>query len=225
VKLVHPEIETHLIFEENQVLVWTIEHKHKFYDYVTTLQEQIDHHDEAGTFVLSENTKILPLHKHAVMLSNPFLFDIGQRKIQQAFLELLEKEALENHYLQVSEIYRQLSLLLQDLDVSFGGNMTYHTDIDVKGLLKLCKAAPSLESDSVVERLINFTEIVQELQLGRLLVLVNFMSVMTDEEKAHLYQYITSKKMAVLLIEPHTTEKLKYEKQLFLDQDLCEIIV
>lgn len=224
-KLVNCELENQIVFEENKINVFVVENKQKFYQYVNVLLNQINNNEEEG-FVLSHNNKILNLRKNSLVLNDYFNFNLSNNKIfLNKFYKLLEIKANENYIDDVYKINNKIINLLNNLDIEFNINMIFDDELDFKKLLKTYNVSITFFNDKLLEKIIDFIEVLQELDICNFIIFINLKDYLIEEDIIKFYDYVTSKQFNVLLIENKFIKKLDYEKYLIIDEDLCEIIV
>jgi CRISPR type II-A-associated protein Csn2 len=224
-KLVNSNFENQIQFNENEVNVLVIENKQAFYNYVNILLKQINGSLSEG-FILSNNDDILSLNKVAAIVTDYFNFNIQANKsFSNKLYSLLENIANEKYIENVFEINNNICNLLTKLDIEFNVNMSYEQELSIKKLLKAYNVSLNFSGDKLLEKIIDYIEVLQELEICNFLILVNIKDYLKGSELLSLYDYVLNKQFNLLLIENKFKKQIKYEKHLIIDEDLCEIIV
>lgn len=102
-------------------------------------------------------------------------------------------------------------------------NISFTESKSIKDFLQFLSFIPETAED-IMERLLDRIALVSELNLFRLIVLVNPKSYFSDENMIEIYRYALHKNIKLLVIENiHRIEKLEYERKIYVDEDLFDI--
>lgn len=78
------------------------------------------------------------------------------------------------------------------------------------------------EYDDPLERLLDYMELVREFDRDKLFVLVGMRSFFSDREMEMFLKTVLSHGFRVLLLDSVDRERIRYERRLTIDRDLCE---
>lgn len=223
-KLMHPEWTHGIEFQENKVQILVVEHPHLFYEYVQDLYRQCENGQE-GKFVLSEEDKILMCSKYAYLWVNPFENNINSKKIlNKLYTELKEVAYDENHFQETNQILSDVEKYCARLIDSVDYNVVYSDQLEIGGIIKVADYKMDIESEGLLEQILNYMEVAQKLLGLHLIIFVNLKSYLTEQEFVKLYEMMKYRKFYILLVENSCPETLlEDEKQYIIDKDGCEI--
>lgn len=222
-KLVHPNLENQIIFNENEVNVVVLENHRQYTTFIQELWKQVN--GQEGFFVLSEKEKKLDIGKSVDLVVDLFSLEINQKKIITRLYNHLKSYMLENEYVQTIEIISKLKQYLEKLSDCLQFPLMYNDDIDLLELFKAGEVKLDVSEATLLEKLIDYISVLQEFSDVRCLSLINVKSYFDDEELALLYRHVQYCKMPIMLIEPAMREVvLKNEKIHLIDKDLCQIL-
>jgi CRISPR type II-A-associated protein Csn2 len=225
-KLVNCELENQVVFEENIINCIVIEDKALFYNYINILFNQTNGNVLENGFILSHNGESLSLCKDTIMLINYFNINLGSnRTILNKFYNELAKEANDNYLEEFSKINSKILNLLLKLEVNFNANIVYSEELDIKKLFKIYDVNIELSGNSLLEKIIDYIEILIEFKICKLLIFVNLKNYLNEDNLLNLYQYVINKKFNILLIDNNYENKISNEKYLIIDKDFCEIVI
>lgn len=222
-KLVHPDLENKIVFEENNINIVTIENKPFFSSLIQELRQQCLGGE--GNFVLSDNDKELDITKAGMLIIDPFSIDINSKNIvSKIFSKLKTLTVDEEYYLETNKLktalYSYLDSLLFDCDIP----LTYQDDFDFSVLFKMMNVQVEYSGNTMLDKLIDYVSITAELLNIKLFFFVNLKQFLSYEELAALYRFISYTKIDAVLFEGSFIEnKHECEKHYIIDNDLCEI--
>lgn len=221
-KLAYNSIEPVIILDENTPFVLSLESPKLFRDFLCDFQNQMDIGE--GRFTLSENDKIVQLHKSVDFLLDPTNTDINQRKILQKLYASLDKESNDAELFEETlKIKSYINKFLLDLEYESEYILEHDVDFDLKGLFSATNLRFVQERSDFLARLAKYVEISRKFLGFKALVLVNIRSYLSSEEIKLLWDAAAYNKMAILMIESNYIDKIAEEKLTIIDKDLCVV--
>ena len=113
-KLVHPEWETPVIFDDEHIPVMAIENAEYFYEMTNELYQQTISGE--GRFVLYEDEKELEIKKNAVFINSPWDIDFENRQILKKLYECFQNAGLsEAYYKKTNQIIATVLQYVEEL--------------------------------------------------------------------------------------------------------------
>lgn len=216
--------ENNINFEKNNIHLWVIENKVAFFNFVKVLNSQIN--GEIGEFILSKNLNEMPISKNICMLLDFFNIDFNNKNILNGIIKKLEIELQENDYIiKLNELNAQILNFLYSIGLSINLDISYNDELEFVKLLKTYDIKITNQSSSLIETIINYIEVLIELNICKILVFVNLKQYLSYEEIIELYKYVNYKNFKIFLIENTNSKKIEDEKKIIIDNDLCEILV
>jgi CRISPR-associated protein Csn2 len=223
VKLVHPDINYHIVFEENIVNVIVVENPKAFRGFIEELVKQCAGED--GSFILSECEEEIDISRYIELVIDCFNLDFNQKRILNKVYNYLKTLAMdEKNYLKTSEMQMTILQYLEELISSSEHPLVYAADIDIVSIFKSADLKIETNYDTLLEKLVDYINIVQEYCGISCIVFVNLKTYLTEEELTQLYTHASYKKIHIILFEGRLYNKIpEFEKTFILDEDLCEI--
>lgn len=222
-KLVYPDLNLKIDFEETRFYNLVIENQALFYDLVQDLYFQTE--GEKGKFVLSEDSAPIEIRKYAELITQWVPFSVNRKNLLSGLYGELKKFALnetmiEKTYTLLSELERYLG----NLTDPFLSELEYDSETDITPLLKMFNLRFSSESGGTLcERLLDFIDASERYVGKQLFILVNFRSYVVDREAELFFKNILMRKSRLLCLEGSCRDLLKNEKRIIIDRDLCVI--
>lgn len=219
-KLVHSLTGLHVDMIENQVNVIVIESPKLFAEYVTEMKRQLN--GEEGQFVLSDK-EICKLEKMLEMIVDPWAIDFNSKRIKSKLLQVAKEEADEYCYEQFLETKGVLCQYAENVMEKISYPVSYNMDIDSMSLFKFLDIKIEIQSEKLIDTLIEYMKLLYDLCKIEVIVLVNIKTYLTDEEIIYLYQEALYQKIHLIMFEATLTKQNKYEKIVIIDADQCVI--
>lgn len=222
-KLVHPDINYHIVFNENIVNVIVVENPKIFRGFIEELVRQCA--GEEGSFLLSDCEEEIEISKNVELVIDCFNLDFNQKKILNKVYNYLKHLSMgDKYYLKTSEIQMTIFRYLEELISSSEHPLVYAADLDIISIFKSADLKIETNYDTLLEKLVDYINIVQEYCGMSCIIFVNLKTYLAEEELKQLYVYASYKKIHIMLLEGRLyNEILDLEKVFILDNDLCEI--
>ncbi len=220
-KFMFPSLSSPIIIEEYSIYSLVIENQKLLRHLLEDLYNQQAGYE--GTSILSNNDVPIDISKNVELISNYIPFDINQKRFLNRIINTLEEMSLKNtFYHETQEI---LNLLERHLS-----NMSFNLNVDIDtsklffpNILKAIGIYIKDDYEFPLEKLLNFFEMVLELEKEKLFITINLRSFYTDEELYPFIETLIDNKYKLLMIESSDRPLLMHEKRLIIDNDLCEL--
>ncbi|HHX68349.1 MAG TPA: type II-A CRISPR-associated protein Csn2 [Gallicola sp.] len=171
--------------------------------------------------ILLDKDKEINLQKNSIVITDLFSINFNDKKITNKLYSLLEDEIKmdESFYIELNEINQLISNLLKDKINQSNFDLELEQELKIKGLLKHYNVKISQnKEDNSLNDLFNYLDLIIELNLCKIIFVVNLKSYLNDEQLKEAYKYFLYKKVNILLIETNKYEKLANEKKLIIDE-------
>lgn len=224
-KLAHSILEKPIEFEENIINVLVVENPKLFYTFVSDFYNQITNSNE-GSFVLSDNSKILPMHKYMELILEPFSIDLNQKKILNKLYAVLKENILKTEtYKELIELQSTVFKFVEKISDTIEYPLIYEdSSIDLQDIFKMVDLKLESKQESLLEKILDYITAVCEFLGINCFLAVNLKSYLSKEELEELYKSIHYKKLNLMLLESKNTEYISpVEKLYIIDSDLCSI--
>lgn len=220
-KIAGPYFDSVIDTENGFLNTMVIEHARLMYLLMTDLVQQIG--GATGKITISEKDKPCPLAKKLEVLDRFIPFDINTKGLLSKLTTYLERNALETEQYEAG---MQLLVAIEEYIDSVSLDLPCEIELTKLNLGSLVKAfGIELRNDyhSLAEQVIDYMELVRELENDKLFVLINFRSFVSDNELEVFAQDVLSRHYHVLLIDAVSGVRLDCEKRITIDADWCEI--
>ncbi len=219
-RLCFPEVENVFTFDGSFVNSLIIENQRLFRDFVYDLYGLSWGND--GKTVLSVDFSPAVFHKKAELITDFLSFDINSKTVISRVQSVLEKSAVSSeNYLYTQKILADNENWLSEI----GSALPFDTEVtklSVSNLLKSFGVIVRDDSESLTEKLINYMEIIRELDSDKLFIFVGLRSYITDKEAESFFDTAVKHRYKIFLIDSSEHNIIKNEKRTVIDKDLCE---
>lgn len=220
-RLVNAEYGLTLELDENRATILVIEEKQMRLKVIAGLYRQCL--GEIGDFVLFEDDQIIKIQKVADILLNPFAIDCNNKKVLTKLYQEIQDCGNENFYNEKQKVNSEIILLLDKIMLNVPYNITTTLDFDFIELCKLYNIQFEATGDNLIERLIDYIRIMNEMCGYKVFILLNFAMYLSEEELRNLYEFAAYQKIYLLLIEYIMPTVIANEKGCIIDKDGCII--
>lgn len=221
--LANCNLNSSIIIEEGIANILIIENKHLFYKTIEEFIRQTEGVD--GSWVLSQDSKLLPINKSANVLIDFFNIDYNHKSILTKLQSnLKELSASSEYYLDSIEIRQLIVEYIEKMNNRIFLPIEFNSDFDMLSIFKALDIKFCETSFEITGRINTYMNVMRELTGCRLTVFINLLNYLSDEDIEIFYRDIAYQKHNVLLIE-NRWDRLKRENEKIhiIDKDLCEV--
>lgn len=221
--LSHSVFSLPIQFTENQLQTLVIENKPFYQQCVQELLAQLD--GEEGEFSLYEGDKKLNFAKSVDLVTDIFQFEVNQTKyLTKLYHQIQAQYAQTERYSKTVQVSSEIVNFLNDIVAHFEYQLEYDSQFDLVNLLKAQKLKFVFEGKSILEKLLDYMQILTDFYQMKLFILPNLKTVLSTQELELFYQAICYRKIRVLLLETSVIKADSIPEQIrIIDQDLCVI--
>lgn len=205
---------------ENQVNVIAIESPEVLAEYISELKRQISGED--GQFVLSDKD-ICRIDKMMEIVLDPWTIDFNSKRIKTKLLQLVKEEADEYFYDSFIETKGMICQYAENLLDKMMYSVSYDMNIDTMSLIKFLDVKVDIQTDKLIDSIIEYIKLLHDLCKIEVVVLVNIKTYLSKKELLYLYQEALYQKVHLILLEATLTEQIDYETIVIIDTDRCVI--
>ena len=220
-RIVTKLFDARLEIKEDEILELVIENHKVLYNMLTDIYYQTLGNE--GDTVLSEGDHIIKISKKVELITNYIPFDINEKRLINKIQSLLEKEAVSSdNYQKTMEIIAEIEQYVYRLSDS----LPYELDlsgISAASLIKVCGISIVDDSESIIERVFNYMNIVRDLLGEKLFIFANIRSYFNDNDLQLFIDTVINHKFNVLFIDNRDCKKLNGMRKIIVDDDLCII--
>lgn len=220
-KLIHNRYDIEFEFNENMVYGLVIENPMVFTEIAGELLRQCE--EDEGSFVLSEDNKLLSISKTISFIFNPFSMEWNSKRILTKLYNVLcvelhdkwveEQLALQSNYIE----------LMEKVCMSSEYALSYNAELDIQDIFKAGKLKINMEEGTLIEKISEYINMESKLLGVKIFVFINLKGFLTQEEIAELHKNCCYRKIYLLLLETRYSRKNEWEEICILDKDRCII--
>lgn len=219
-KLAYPELSSVLETNPPGVQTLVVESPVFLREFLLDISGQMQ--GEEGRAALSENNTVLEFSKYAELMDDPIGFELNRKTLLNRIAAAMEREAFEpDNFMETEKVLRDTELLLDRLAFSFPCDVVY-SKLSISSLIRAVGLELRDEYDDLLERMIDYMELVREFDRDKLFITVNLRSFFSDNEVSAFIDTVLSHEFRVLMLESHDAALLPNERRLTVDADLCE---
>lgn len=212
-----------VIGEEDRVPCLVIEHQGLFRSFLCDIAGAI-----AGgqtDLVLAEGERILSASGNAELLTDFISFDLNRKALIGKLTAELERAALSpEQYLGTRELLADIERAIGEWAFSLPVEVVPGR-LSVSSLLRAVGIGLSSDYEGhagEAEKILDYMELVRELDRDKLFVTVNMRAFFSDEIMAAFQKSALSHGHRLLMLESRAYPRLPQEKRRTVDEDLCE---
>lgn len=220
-RLVNAQYGLTLELDENKANYLVIEEKQMRLKIIEELYRQCL--GEMGDFVLSYDNKILKMQKTADILLSPLSIDCNNKKVLTKLYQDIKDCGNEDFYSEKEKINSEILLLFDKIMLNVPYNITTTLELDLVELCKLYHVQLEEKEETLIERLIDYIQVMGQLCGCQMFILLNFTMYLSREELKSLYEFAAYQKIYLLLIEYFMPQLINGEKGCIIDEDGCII--
>lgn len=209
-----------IVIDENSINVLEIHDKSFAVKIIKKIMSNENIFDDEF-LVLLDSGKEINIQKNTIIITDFFNINLNDRKLLNRLYDLLEEDIKNDDslYNEINEVNRLLINLLKDKINYSNFNLEIDEDLNIKELIKAYNVKFQQDNENhLLDYICNYIDIISELNLFKLVFLVNIKSYLNNKQLKELYKYILYKKVNVLVIEMNQYEKFENEKKLVIDE-------
>lgn len=220
-KLVNPNWEHQIKFNDGSTSLLVIENSDIFRNYITGLQLQANGED--GPFVLSDEKEIIPIKDRLSFALNPLSIEIVDKKVQTKITTQIKSFMLnEDHYESLSTVLASIESFALKVEEDFLFDIE-HTEPDASALIKMLGFSLKVDYQDEIEKLLEYTNVLHDICNIDHFVFVSLYDYFSEQTIETFCKECNMNKHNILLIERHNQNPPKDAKKILIDSDLCEI--
>ena len=219
-KLCFPQIENVIKIDGTNVNEVVIENQTLFRTFIEDLNLSVN--GTKGESVLSIQERPVDMSKYSQIITEFAPLQLNKKTLITKITQILEKEALnENNYLSTMELMRSVECYLNDLSLELPCEIMF-TKATIGNLIKALSPEIVEEGKETIEKILDYMELVRELEREKLFILVNIRSYFNDETMEKFIETVLLHDHKILMLESQSRKRLTRTQRLTIDSDLCE---
>lgn len=223
--------ENDIDFSKNHINVLQIQNKKLFAKMVSSFNNMCKglsvECDEVIT--LLEQDEIVDFTKNVLFVVDFLNFDFNQRRIQTVLYQYIDKiiklepEILSN----INNLQDSIHIEFMSIMEEFSFEILCKKDSSILDILKMYGIRIKANVDEkIIEKLFKLVELVQCLDLAKLIILVNVKQYLDSDEIVEFYKYCVYNNVKLLVLERGLeVSPLERERILFVDENFDEFFI
>ena len=223
--------ENDIDFSKNHINVLQIQNKKLFVKMVSSFNNMCKglsvECDEVIT--LLEQDEIVDFTKNVLFVVDFLNFDFNQRRIQTVLYQYIDKiiklepEILSN----INNLQDSIHIEFMSIMEEFPFEILCKKDSSILDILKMYGIRIKANVDEkIIEKLFKLVELVQCLDLAKLIILVNVKQYLDSDEIVEFYKYCVYNNVKLLVLERGSeVSPLERERILFVDENFDEFFI
>lgn len=219
-KLAYPELTA--VFETGKGYIPTlvIENRCLMRKILCDIAEQLN--GNQGLTVVSDGDEPLEISRYVELLQNFTPFSMNQKPLITKIISLIEKKAQEpENFMRTQALVQRMEAWILDMGQELPCEIEC-TKMSVGSILKAAGIEIVSDQQFPLEQLVEYMELVRDLEREKLFVLVNIRSYYDDQEITVLLRTLLDHALHVMLLDSYAGNVLVGEKRWTVDEDLCE---
>ena len=220
-KFTHPQIDRAFDTCCGKVNSIVVENQHFLSELLCDVASQLQGFD--GQWIVSENETMLSFNRAVELLDVFVPFELNRKPLITKLCAVLERYAvLPEIYEKTGEIVTCINEYLDTLAFELPNDIVF-TKVNIGSVIK--GACPEFRDDydSIGEKVIDYFELVRQLDRDKLFITLNLRSFIDDEEAERFMETVLNHGYHVIMLESSDRARLPSECRLVIDADLCEI--
>lgn len=221
-KMVHPLFVNAIDIGAGMVNLLVIEDKKYYLRFINDLYNQINFNDTS--FVFSEGDNNIDAGKCLNLILDIFALTVNNRKaITKIYSELAAEAQESEYYMKTQELLAKIAEYMAEILPSQKNALTFNEKLDISSIFKLTEVKFVEERDSILEKIIDYMEVMTNYCGIKCFFFVNLKSFFDENQLNLFYKDVIYRKYMVVLLENTCAFYNEMERRVVLDSDLCEI--
>lgn len=218
--------DNEIIFDEENVNVLLIEDVKCFSHIIEVLNDKINGIESNEIFLLDEKNEELKMDKKIYLVLDIFNIDYNSKKVLNAIYNLISDNVEKNQDYKIEKMILELrNYIIQEIN-ELPFEFVMKSELEISEILKLYNLKMDSENyTSVLERIELLIDIISTMKIADILIIPNLKLFLDDKDLVELYKYSLYNNIKLLLIERNSSKKLKYEKNIIIDENFNDFLI
>ncbi len=220
-------IDNQLLLKSDYVTILEISNPKLFSRIISLFYKRVTLGDERNDLLLSDDdNNIKNISKETILLTNYYDFTFIHKKLISKFNEKILSNLNYNYASkdQINILLNKISNLVTD---SIEVDLDYEFSVpEADKIIKIMdfNFTNIFQNESIYDIIKNIIELISDMNICKIIVLVNLKSYISSIELLNLYKYSKYRNIFLLLIESKESILLEYEYKIYIDDDFDELI-
>lgn len=198
-----------------------IENPNMLYQFLVDLKEAMEGKTEK--IVLSCDNAILDFAKNTELLTDFIQFNLNRRDILTKIVTAIDNISTSDRFYNSSQqLLMQIENQMMDMTMDFPCNLVYDK-LNMQSIIKAMGISLADDYTCLEEKLLVYMELARDFLNKKLFILVNIRGFISLQNLQQLVDTALLREHEIILVDQVEYPRLKQEKRLLIDEDLCEI--
>lgn len=217
--------ENELKFDDEHINILTIKETKCFAHVIEVLNEKTLGIENNEILLLNEENDEIKF-SNCLIIFDLFNIDYNSKKILNKLYDIIANRVDNKQDLEMQNLMLKLRNKIIEEVNELPFEFTMKDELDVTDILKLYSLKIDIDNyESILERIEFLIDLVSTLKISDLIIIPNLKLYLSDKELVELYKYSLYNNVRLLLIERENGKKLKYEKEMIIDENYYDMIV
>lgn len=217
--------ENEFEFDDEHINILTVKEIKCFTHIIEIINEKILGVKNNEIFLLNDEDEEIKF-SNCFMIFDLFNIDYNSKKILNKLYDIIANRVENRQDLEMQNLMLKLRNKVIEEVNELPFEFTMKDELEIADMLKLYSLKiDSNNYENVLERVEFLIDLIATLQVADLIIIPNLKIYLSDEELVELYKYSLYNNVRLLLIERENKKKLKYEKEMIIDENYYDMIV
>lgn len=198
-----------------------IENPQMLYRFLVDMKEALDGNGQG--IVLSSDNRVMDFTKNAELLTDFIQFDLNQKALLSKIAASIDKiSESESFYSSSRQLLAQIENHIMEMTIDLPCDLVCEK-LSMQSVIKAMGISLVDDYSCLEEKLLAYMDLVRDFLGKKLFIFVNVRGLIPYHNLQKLVDTALLREHELLLIDNAVYPKLKQEKRLVIDEDLCEI--
>lgn len=198
-----------------------IENQEMMYKFLVDMRKAVE--EEIDEIVISDDNRIIDFNKNAELLTDFIQFDLNQKTLLSKIIASIDKTSESGSFYNNSQqILAQIENYIMEVTIDLPCDIICEK-LNMQSIIKSVGITLSDDYSNIEEKLLVYMDLARDFLNKKLFILVNVRGLIPYNNLQMLIDSALAREHEVLLVDSIAYPKLKQEKRLIIDEDLCEI--
>lgn len=198
-----------------------IENPQMLYTFLVDMKEALDGNGQG--IVLSSDNRVVDFTKNAELLTDFIQFDLNQKALLSKIAASMDKiSESESFYSSSQQLLAQIENHIMEMTIDLPCDLVCEK-LSMQSVIRAMGISLVEDYSCLEEKLLAYMDLVRDFLGKKLFIFVNVRGLIPYHNLQELVDTALLREHELLLIDNAAYPKLKQEKRLVIDEDLCEI--
>lgn len=157
------------------------------------------------------------------LITDIFNIDFNSKVLQTALMKRIVKSLGDYDY-KLNELYASSTQILFKAMSDINASIDIVDGMDKTAFVKLFSPTIESEYDSLLERLVNYIDVMVEFLDTKCVIFINLFEYLSREDSVQLYNHCHDKEVVLFVLQSRQKYNFDNQQLVVIDSDLCEVV-